>query len=129
MNFVRRPESFDVVVGSNLFADILSDLSAIIVGSMGLAPSANLDPLRRFPSMFEPVHGSAPPLAGKNIANPMSAILTGAMMLAHLRLNAEAAKIEAAVLDAVRQKKTTADIGGPLGTRECAQWIAERVTR
>ena len=65
MNFIRRPESFDVVVGSNLFADILSDISAIIIGSMGLAASANLDPLRRFPSMFEPVHGSAPDIAGK----------------------------------------------------------------
>ena len=79
--------------------------------------------------MFEPVHGSAPPLAGKNIANPMGAILTGAMMLAHLGLNAEAKKIEDAVLDAVRQKKTTADVGGTLGTRECAQWIAARVAQ
>ena len=70
MNFIRRPESFDVVVGSNLFGDILSDLSAIIVGSMGLAASANLDPSRRFPSMFEPVHGSAPDIAGKGIVNP-----------------------------------------------------------
>src|SRR5439155_16393168 len=69
MNFIRRPESFDVVVGSNLFADILSDISAIIVGSMGLAASANLDPLRRFPSMFEPVHGSAPDIAGKGVVN------------------------------------------------------------
>jgi tartrate dehydrogenase/decarboxylase/D-malate dehydrogenase len=75
MNFVRRPESFDVVVGSNLFADILSDLSAIITGSIGLAPSANLDPTRRSPSMFEPVHGSAPDIVGKGIVNPLAAIL------------------------------------------------------
>ncbi len=85
MNFIRRPESFDVVVGSNLFADILSDISAIIVGSMGLAASANLDPLRRFPSMFEPVHGSAPDIAGKGIVNPLATILSAGMMLDHLR--------------------------------------------
>src|SRR5579872_7079437 len=84
MNFIRRPDSFDVVVGSNLFADILSDISAIIVGSMGLAPSANLDPLRRFPSMFEPVHGSAPDIAGKGIVNPLASILSAAMMIEHL---------------------------------------------
>src|SRR5262249_39047657 len=84
MNFVRRPETFDVVVGSNLFADILSDLSAMITGSIGLAPSANLDPTRRNPSMFEPVHGSAPDIVGKGVANPLAAILSGAMMLDHL---------------------------------------------
>ena len=76
MNFIRRPETFDVVVGSNLFGDILSDISAIIVGSMGLAASANLDPSRRFPSMFEPVHGSAPDIAGKGIVNPLATILS-----------------------------------------------------
>jgi isocitrate/isopropylmalate dehydrogenase len=77
--------------------------------------------------MFEPVHGSAPQIAGKNIANPMGSILTAAMMLAHLGLNAAAQKIESAVLDAVREKKTTVDVGGLLGTRECAAWIAERI--
>src|ERR1039457_1080980 len=75
MNFIRRPESFDVVVGSNLFGDILSDVSAIITGSIGLAPSANLDPTRQYPSMSEPVHGSAPDIAGRGIVNPMAAIL------------------------------------------------------
>ena len=79
--------------------------------------------------MFEPVHGSAPPIAGKNMANPMGSILTAAMMLAHLGLNAEAQRIESAVLDAVRAKKMTVDVGGTLGTRECAAWIAERVAR
>ena len=79
--------------------------------------------------MFEPVHGSAPPIAGKSVANPMGAILTGAMMLAHLGFAAEAAKIEGAVLEAVRQKKTTVDVGGALGTRECAEWIRDRVAR
>ena len=78
MNFVRRPESFDVVVASNLFGDILSDLSAILVGSIGLAASANLDPARSYPSMFEPVHGSAPDIAGKGIANPLATILCAA---------------------------------------------------
>ncbi len=86
MNFIRRPESFDVVVGSNLFGDILSDISAIIIGSMGLAASANLDPLRRFPSMFEPVHGSAPDIAGKGIVNPLATILSAGMMLDHLEM-------------------------------------------
>jgi 3-isopropylmalate dehydrogenase len=77
--------------------------------------------------MFEPVHGSAPPIAGKNIANPFGAILTAAMMLAHLGMADEARKIEAAVFEAVRQKKTTADIGGTLGTREAGDWVAEKV--
>jgi tartrate dehydrogenase/decarboxylase/D-malate dehydrogenase len=79
--------------------------------------------------MFEPVHGSAPQIAGKNIANPMGSILTGAMMLAHLGLNPEAQKIENTVLQAVREKRTTVDVGGSLGTRECAAWIAERVAK
>ena len=79
--------------------------------------------------MFEPVHGSAPPIAGKNIANPFSAILTAAMMLSHLEMTAAGQKIEAAVLEAVRQKKTTSDIGGSLGTREVGEWIAKKVAR
>jgi 3-isopropylmalate dehydrogenase len=79
--------------------------------------------------MFEPVHGSAPPIAGKNMANPMGSILTGAMMLAHLGMTDEAAKVEVAVEAAVREKKTTTDVGGPLGTRECAESIAERVAK
>ena len=84
MDFIRRPESFDVVVASNLFGDILTDIGAIITGSMGLASSGNIDPERRYPSMFEPVHGSAPDIVGQGIANPMAAILSGAMMLGHL---------------------------------------------
>src|SRR5262249_32258257 len=98
MNFIRRPDSFDVVVASNLFGDILSDVSAIIIGSMGLAPSANLDPLHRYPSMFEPVHGSAPDIAGKGIVNPIAAILRSAMMLDHLGVPGAAAEVEAAVV-------------------------------
>ena len=83
MDFIRRPETFDVVVASNLFGDILTDIGAIITGSMGLAASANIDPERRFPSMFEPVHGTAPDIVGKGIANPMAAILSCSMMLRH----------------------------------------------
>src|SRR5205807_1915886 len=97
MNFVRRPESFDVVVGSNLFGDILSDLSAIITGSIGLAASANLDPSRRYPSMFEPVHGSAPDIAGRGIVNPLATILSTSMMLDHLGLEDAGCSVERAV--------------------------------
>ena len=79
--------------------------------------------------MFEPVHGSAPPLAGKDVANPLGAILTAAMMLAHLGLTREAARIEAAVLQAVREKKTTQDIGGRLGTREAGEWVAKQTSQ
>jgi 3-isopropylmalate dehydrogenase len=92
-----------------------------------MAASGNIHPGRT--SMFEPVHGSAPPIAGKNMANPMGSILTAAMMLAHLGMNAEAQKIESAVLEAVQQNKTTADVGGTMGTKECAAWIAERVAK
>src|SRR5580698_8968161 len=99
MEFVRRPESFDVVVASNLFGDILTDLAAILVGSMGLAASATIDPTGRSPSMFEPVHGSAPDIAGKGIANPLAAILSAGMMLEHLRLEAAANVVHKAVAD------------------------------
>jgi len=121
MNFVRRPESFDVVVGSNLFADILSDLSAIIVGSMGLAASANLDPSRRFPSMFEPVHGSAPDIAGKGVVNPLAAILSAALMLDHLGLAAAAREVETAVAAVLAEGHVrTPDLGGAGSTAEVA---------
>src|SRR6202142_3149567 len=105
MNFIRRPESFDVVVGSNLFADILSDISAIIIGSMGLAASANLDPLRRFPSMFEPVHGSAPDIAGKGVVNPLATILSAGMMLEHMQMEEAARELESAVAAVLAEGK------------------------
>ncbi len=127
LQMVREPKSLDVIVTNNMFGDIVTDLAAALQGGLGMAASGNIHPGRT--SMFEPVHGSAPPIAGKNIANPMGSILTAAMMLAHLGLNAEAQKIENAVLDAVRKQKTTVDVGGALGTRECAQWIAERVVK
>jgi 3-isopropylmalate dehydrogenase len=126
MQMVRDPRSFDVIVTNNMFGDIITDLAAGLQGGLGMAASGNLRPGHT--SMFEPVHGSAPPIAGKNIANPFGAILTAAMMLAHLGMTSEARKIEAAVLEAVRQKKTTSDIGGTLGTREAGEWIAQKVS-
>ena len=113
MNFVRRPESFDVVVASNLFGDILSDLSAIITGSIGLAASANLNPERRYPSMFEPVHGSAPDIAGKGIANPMATIFSVSMMLDHLGEERAAAAVHSAIARALASGRAkTPDLGG-----------------
>jgi tartrate dehydrogenase/decarboxylase/D-malate dehydrogenase len=130
MNFVRRPESFDVVVGSNLFADILSDLSAIIVGSMGLAPSANLDPSRRFPSMFEPVHGSAPDIAGKGTVNPLATILSAGMMLDHLEMSQAAREVEEAVAAVLAEGKArTPDLGGTSSTEEVASAVLEKLDR
>ena len=125
MQMVLDPRRFDVIVTNNMFGDIISDLAAGLQGGLGMAASGNLHPGKT--SMFEPVHGSAPPIAGKNIANPFGAILSAAMMLAHLGMADEAQKIEAAVLEAVRQKKTTTDIGGTLGTREAGDWVAQRV--
>jgi len=124
MNFIRRPESFDVVVGSNLFGDILSDLSAIIVGSMGLAPSANIDPSRRFPSMFEPVHGSAPDIAFKGIVNPLATVLCAAQMLDHLGLGEAAQRVESAVSRVLRDGRVrTPDLGGTSRSTEITDAI------
>jgi tartrate dehydrogenase/decarboxylase/D-malate dehydrogenase len=129
MNFVRRPESFDVVVGSNLFADILSDLSAIIIGSMGLAASANLDPLRRFPSMFEPVHGSAPDIAGKGVVNPLATILSAGMMLDHLEMAEAAREVEGAVAGVLAEGRVrTPDLGGRSSTQEVTAAVLERLS-
>lgn len=128
MNFIRRPESFDVVVASNLFGDILSDVSAILTGSIGLAPSANLDPTRRFPSMFEPVHGSAPDIAGRGLVNPLAAILSAAMMLDHLGLEEAGQAVErsvAAVLAEGRLK--SADLGGSASTQQLTDAVVERL--
>ena len=128
MNFVRRPESFDVVVGSNLFCDILSDLSAAIIGSMGLAASANLDPQRRFPSMFEPVHGSAPDIAGKGVVNPLASILTAGMMLEHLEMTEASREVERAVAAVLAEGKTrTPDLGGKSSTEEVTNAVLEKL--
>jgi 3-isopropylmalate dehydrogenase len=122
---VRDPRQFDLIVTNNLFGDIITDLAAGLQGGLGMAASGNIHPGKT--SMFEPVHGSAPTIAGKNLANPFGAILTSAMMLGHLGLTAESGKIEAAVLEAVRQRKTTQDIGGSLGTRAAGDWVANRL--
>jgi 3-isopropylmalate dehydrogenase len=124
---VRDPRQFDVIVTNNMFGDIISDLGAGLQGGLGMAASGNIHPGKT--SMFEPVHGSAPPLAGKNVASPIGAILTAAMMLRHLGFTNEPSRIEAAVLEAVRQKQTTSDIGGTLGTHESADWIASSISR
>ncbi len=128
MNFVRRPQTFDVVVASNLFGDILSDISAIVAGSIGLAASANIDPTRRFPSMFEPVHGSAPDIAGKGVANPLAAMVSAAMMLDHLGLSAAAQNMDAAIAAVLAEENVrTPDLGGTSSTSEVAAAVLERV--
>jgi len=128
MDLVRRPETFDVLVASNLFGDILTDLSAAITGSLGLAPSANLNPSKTFPSMFEPVHGSAPDIAGKGVSNPMATMLAGAMMLDFLGQPAAAALVEKSVLDVLAGGKgLTPDLGGSGTTRSISEAVARRI--
>jgi tartrate dehydrogenase/decarboxylase/D-malate dehydrogenase len=128
-HFVRRPDFFDVVVASNLFGDILSDLGAAVVGSIGIAPSANLNPERTYPSMFEPVHGSAPDIAGKQMANPIGQISSGAMMLEHLGEVGPAAAIERAIATVLAQGgPKTPDLGGRATTREVGEAIAGEVS-
>lgn len=127
LQMVRDPGHFDVIVTNNMFGDIITDLAAALQGGLGMAASGNIHPGK--PSMFEPVHGSAPPIAGKNLANPIGAILTAAMMLNHVGFFKEASKIETAVLEAVRQKKLTQDVGGSFGTREVGEWIAAKVAK
>jgi 3-isopropylmalate dehydrogenase len=119
---VQNPAQFDVIVTNNLFGDIITDLGAALQGGLGLAASGNLHPGKT--SMFEPVHGSAPPLAGKNVANPMGAILSAALMLEYLGMTQEAAAVEAAVQAAVVSGNGTKEIGGSLGTRETGDYIA-----
>jgi 3-isopropylmalate dehydrogenase len=126
MQIVRDPRQFDVIVTNNLFGDIVTDIAAALQGGLGMAASGNIHPDKT--SMFEPVHGSAPPIAGENIANPLGAIMTAAMMLNHLGMTDSSRKIEAAVLHAVRQKQITQDIGGKLGTREAGDWIASHLS-
>jgi 3-isopropylmalate dehydrogenase len=121
MEMVRNPGQFQVIVTCNMFGDILSDLGAQLQGGLGLAPSANLNPGNI--SMYEPVHGSAPKFAGKNIANPMAAILTVGMMLGDLGFTEETSRIEHAVAEAIHCNQTTPDLGGALGTREVGDWI------
>ena len=121
--FVLRPETLEVVVGSNLFGDILSDLGSALAGSLGIAASANLDPERRYPSMFEPVHGSAPDIAGRGIANPIAAIWSVALMLDHLGLDAEATWVMRAIEATTAAGIRTPDLGGTASTREVGDAI------
>jgi len=128
-HFVRHPDWFDVVVGSNLFGDILSDLGPAVVGSIGIAPSGNLNPEKEFPSMFEPVHGSAPDIAGKGIANPIGQIWSGAMMLRHLGASEAAEAVENAIAEILAQAKVrTPDIGGRSTTGDLGAAIAALVS-
>lgn len=128
MNFVRRPEEFDVVVASNLFGDILTDLAAVIVGGMGFAPSANINPEREFPSMFEPVHGSAPDISDKGIANPIASILAGAMMLEFLGEEDAAEAVRKAVSGHLADGAVaTPDRGGSASSGEVTEDIVKRL--
>ena len=127
MELVRAPEDFDVIVTSNMFGDILSDLGAQLVGGLGLAASANLNPGKV--SLFEPVHGSAPTLAGLDQANPLAMILTGALMLDALGESEARKAIEDGVSEAIKHQKTTPDLGGGLGTQATGEWIADWIKR
>jgi tartrate dehydrogenase/decarboxylase/D-malate dehydrogenase len=127
MNLVRWPEKFDVIVASNLFGDLLTDLGGVIGGGLGLAPSTNTNPERHFPSMFEPVHGSAPDIAGRGIANPIASILSAAMMLDHLQLPAAAARIRRAVEQTLAAGQKTPDLGGKLTTKQMGDAVLNRL--
>lgn len=127
MFLVKDPGQFEVVVTNNLFGDIVTDIGGALQGGLGMAASGNIHPGKT--SLFEPVHGSAPPLAGKNVANPIGAILSSALMLETLGATDEAARIESAVEAAVHEGQTTGDIGGKLGTTQVGDWIVDRVRR
>ena len=123
---VTHPDTLDVIVASNLFGDILTDLGAAISGSLGTAPSANLDPTRLNPSMFEPIHGSAPDIAGLGIANPIGAVWAGAMMLEHLGEKQAAARIVRAIEKVTSEGKVrTPDLGGSATTAEMTQALLD----
>lgn len=127
LELLQVPERFQVIVTNNLLGDLLSDLAAGLVGGLGVAPSANLNPDR--PGLFEPVHGSAPAIAGRGVANPMAACLTAALMLEHLGLEAGASRLTAAVCAAIQAGVTTPDLGGAATTRAVGDFIAERVAQ
>jgi 3-isopropylmalate dehydrogenase len=126
MELVRDPTQFEVIVTGNLFGDILSDLTAALIGGMGLAPSANVNP-KTGRGLFEPVHGSAPNIAGKGLVNPLGAILTAGMMVEHLGDGDAAKRIESAVIGAIRSGECTRDVGGSLSTREAADAVIRRL--
>src|SRR5271170_842333 len=121
LQIVRDPTQFEVIVTCNLFGDIASDVGAAIIGGLGVAPSGNINPGQV--SLFEPVHGSAPNIAGQNVANPMGAVLSAAMLLDHIDWPKEARAIETAVHEAIKEGKTTRDLGGTLGTKQVGDWL------
>ena len=127
VRMVRRPASLDTVVATNLHADILTDLAAALAGSIGIAPTANIDPERRFPSMFEPIHGAAFDITGKGIANPVGSLWTASLMLEHLGERAAAAALMAAIEQVCAAGITTPDLGGHASTKEVARAVAEAV--
>jgi tartrate dehydrogenase/decarboxylase / D-malate dehydrogenase len=124
---VGKPASLDTIVASNLHADILSDLAAALAGSLGIAPTANLDPERRFPSMFEPIHGAAFDITGKGIANPVGALWTAALMLEHLGETAAAQRLMGAVEEVTASGLRTPDLGGGASTREVTGAVCEAI--
>jgi tartrate dehydrogenase/decarboxylase/D-malate dehydrogenase len=127
-HFVQHPDWFDVVVASNLFGDILSDLGPAIAGSIGIAPGGNINPEKEYPSMFEPVHGSAPDIAGKGVANPIAQIWTGAMMLEHVGQVEAARAVVSAIERVVEEGKTlTRDLGGKAGTKDVGEAVASLI--
>jgi tartrate dehydrogenase/decarboxylase/D-malate dehydrogenase len=126
-NFVLHPDWFDVVVGSNLFGDILSDLGPAATGTIGIAPSANMNPEKKFPSLFEPVHGSAPDIYGKKIANPIGQIWAGAMMLDHLGCPEAGAAVVKAIETALQGGPKTPDLGGKASTSDLGKAVAEAI--
>jgi 3-isopropylmalate dehydrogenase len=125
MFLVLDPGQYQVIVTNNLFGDIITDIGGALQGGLGMAASGNIHPGKT--SLFEPVHGSAPPLAGKNVANPIGAILSVALMLETNGAREESKAIERAVEAAVREARVTRDIGGILGTRECGDWISNKI--
>jgi tartrate dehydrogenase/decarboxylase/D-malate dehydrogenase len=125
---VREPARFDVIVGSNLFGDLLTDLSAALMGSIGIAPSANIDPTGRAPALFEPVHGSAPDIAGKGIANPIGQTWTGALMLRHLGEGGAADRLEAAIAAVIEAGELTPDMRGSLTTTQVGERLLARLS-
>src|SRR5690606_6399645 len=127
LDMVLHPARYEVIVASYLFGDILSDLAAALVGGLGLAPSANLHPGK--PGLYEPVHGSAPDIAGRDRANPLAAILTAALMLEQLGFPREAERVEAAVRRSIALGQTTPDLGGELGTEAVGDWICNELLR
>jgi len=131
MNFVLHPERFDVTLTTNLFGDILSDLGGALIGSLGLAPSGNINPERQFPSMFEPIHGSAPDIAGRGIANPLATIWSGALMLEHLGEGVAAQRILGSIMAVLQDKDgpRPVDLGGKATTIEIGDAVAQRLSQ